>query len=130
MRNGEVDVVLVGADRIAADGAAANKIGTYGLAILAHHHQVPFYVVAPFSTFDPNLAHGDLIPIEMRQPEEVGVIMGTVAVTPHASSCWNPAFDVTPPELIHGIITERGILRPPYPSSIAQHAAAPMASKT
>jgi methylthioribose-1-phosphate isomerase len=104
MAAGEVDCVLTGADRIAANGDTANKIGTYGLAVLASHHDIPFYVVAPTSTVDPATATGDDIPIEERDASEV---TGRFAAA-------NPAFDVTPAELISAIVTERGVHRPPY----------------
>ena len=119
MRQGQVDLVIVGADRIAADGSAANKIGTYGVAVQAHHHDVPFYVAAPLSTFDLNLVSGEAIPIEERNQDEVRKIMNTCQTGPTETPCWNPAFDVTPPHLISGIITEAGVLKPPYAHSIA-----------
>lgn len=118
MKQGAVDLVMVGADRIAGDGSAANKVGTYGLAVLARAHRLPFYVVAPFSTFDSRLPSGDLIPIEHRNPEEVLRVMGRCSVAPDQAEAWNPAFDVTPPELITGIITEQGILKPPFDVAI------------
>ena len=113
MGRGQVDLVVTGADRIAANGDTGNKIGTYALAVLAHHHHVPFYVAAPFSTIDPTLASGAEIPIEERDPAEVRRVGATVTA-PEASPVFNPAFDVTPSELIAAIITERGIFRPPY----------------
>jgi methylthioribose-1-phosphate isomerase len=113
MSRGEVDLVVTGADRIAANGDTANKIGTYGLAVLAHHHRVPFYVAAPFSTIDPSLASGAAIPIEERGAAEVRS-MGGALTAPAASPVYNPAFDVTPAALISAIITERGIFRSPY----------------
>jgi methylthioribose-1-phosphate isomerase len=113
MARGEVDLVVVGADRIAANGDTANKIGTYGLAVLARHHGVPFYVAAPSSTIDPAVADGAAIPIEERDPREVHEVAGH-RITPAASPARNPAFDVTPAALITAIITERGIFRPPY----------------
>ena len=118
MREGRIQLVVVGADRIAANGDAANKIGTYSVALVAKAHNVPFYVAAPFSTFDLSLKSGDLIPIEQRDPNEV--INGFGRQTgPDGVKVYNPAFDVTPAELIAGIITEKGILRPPYTESIA-----------
>jgi len=114
----QVDLVIVGADRIAADGSVANKIGTCGLAITAHYHGVPFYVAAPLSTFDLAASTGAQIPIEARDGEEVRRVLGRVLITLPQAPCWNPAFDVTPPELVTAIITERGILRPPYAQSI------------
>jgi methylthioribose-1-phosphate isomerase len=113
MARGEVDLVITGADRIAANGDTANKIGTYALAVLARHHGVPFYVAAPFSTIDPALASGAEIPIEERDAAEVRRV-GRQATAPEASPVYNPAFDVTPAELIAAIVTERGVLRPPY----------------
>ncbi len=104
--------VLVGADRIAADGATANKVGTYPLAVLAARHGVPFLVVAPTSTVDMEVAHGGGIPIEERDPDEVRRLHG-VPVAPAEVEVFNPAFDVTPPELITAIVTERGVVRRP-----------------
>jgi len=113
MARGEVDMVITGADRIAANGDTANKIGTYSLAVLAAHHRVPFYVAAPFSTIDPSLASGAQIPIEERDAAEVRRV-GAQQTAPSASPVFNPAFDVTPARLIAAIITERGVVRPPY----------------
>jgi methylthioribose-1-phosphate isomerase len=113
MASGEVDLVVTGADRIAANGDTANKIGTYGVAVLARHHGVPFYVAAPFSTIDPALASGASIPIEERDGDEVRRV-GTQQTAPAGTPVYNPAFDVTPAALITAIITERGIFRPPY----------------
>lgn len=113
MARGQVDLVITGADRIAANGDTANKIGTYGLAVLAKHHGVPFYVAAPFSTIDPTLASGALIPIEERDANEVRRVGGQLAV-PEASPVFNPAFDVTPAALITAVITERGVFHPPF----------------
>jgi methylthioribose-1-phosphate isomerase len=113
MRAEKPDACIVGADRIAANGDTANKIGTYGLAILAKHHGVPFYVAAPYSTFDLKLASGAGIPIEERKRSEVAEPYGKLSVPPNAK-VFNPAFDVTPAELITAIITERGVLRAPY----------------
>jgi methylthioribose-1-phosphate isomerase len=113
MSRGQVDLVVTGADRIAANGDTANKIGTYGLAVLARHHGVPFYVAAPFSTIDPALASGAQIPIEERDALEVRRVGGH-ATAPEASPVFNPAFDVTPASLIAAIITERGVFRAPY----------------
>ncbi len=122
MRRQGVDLCLVGADRIAANGDAANKIGTYNLALAARAHGVPFYVVAPFSTIDLTLAHGDLIEIEEREPEEVTVIQGQ-RVAPVGSPAGNPAFDVTPNHYITAIITEMGVIRPPFVVNLAKMAA-------
>ena len=113
MARGEVDLVVTGADRIAANGDTANKIGTYALAVLAHHHRVPFYVAAPLSTIDPALPSGERIPIEERDAEEVRRV-GAQQTAPAESPVYNPAFDVTPARLIAAIVTERGIFRPPY----------------
>jgi methylthioribose-1-phosphate isomerase len=118
MRDGEIDVVIVGADRIAANGDTANKIGTYTVAVLAHEHQIPFYVAAPLSTIDLATPEGRQIPIEERDQREV-THFGTSRVTPEGAKTRNPAFDVTPHRYIAGIITERGILRPPYAASLA-----------
>jgi methylthioribose-1-phosphate isomerase len=113
MSRGEVDLVVTGADRIAANGDTANKIGTYSLAVLAAHHSVPFYVAAPFSTIDPSIASGAQIPIEERDASEVRRVGGR-EIAPSASPVFNPAFDVTPAALIAAIVTERGVVRPPY----------------
>lgn len=113
MREGKVQYVFVGSDRIAANGDVANKIGTYGLAVLAKAHGIPFYVVAPTSTIDSNIAHGDDIPIEIRDATEVTHGFG-VETSPEGVQVYNPAFDVTPNELVTGIITEQGIHSAPY----------------
>ncbi|MBC8064867.1 MAG: S-methyl-5-thioribose-1-phosphate isomerase [Chlorobia bacterium] len=113
MRAGKVDCVIAGADRIAANGDTANKIGTYSLAILAKYHGIPFYIAAPTSTLDPKLATGDLIPIEERSGEELTHMEG-VQVAPAGCPVFNPGFDVTPGTLIGGIITEEGVFRQPY----------------
>ncbi|HEU5480430.1 MAG TPA: S-methyl-5-thioribose-1-phosphate isomerase [Candidatus Tumulicola sp.] len=112
-----VDLVIVGADRIARNGDTANKIGTYGLAILAAHHKIPFYVAAPRSTFDFSISNGDQIPIEERPAGEVTEVHGR-RVAPPGAHVYNPAFDVTPAHLIAAFVTERGILRPPFTESI------------
>jgi methylthioribose-1-phosphate isomerase len=117
MARGSVDLVIVGADRIARNGDTANKIGTYGVARLAAAHGVPFYVAAPSSTFDLAIASGAEIPIEERAPEEVRGFSGA-ASAPAGVKVWNPAFDVTPAELIRGIITERGVIEPPSERAI------------
>jgi methylthioribose-1-phosphate isomerase len=111
LASGAVDIVLTGADRIAADGSVANKVGTYGLAVLARHHQVPFVVVAPVSTIDLATPDGTAIEVECRPPEEVTSLAG-VPVAPAGTAGYNPAFDVTPPELITAMVTERGIAQP------------------
>ncbi len=118
LRQGKIDAVITGADRIAANGDAANKIGTYPLAVMAHRHDVPFYVAAPASTFDPDTATGDGIRIEERDPQEVHQWRET-RTTPVGAGAWNPAFDVTPSELITAFITEHGVLRRPFDSSLA-----------
>ncbi|MDZ4861643.1 MAG: S-methyl-5-thioribose-1-phosphate isomerase [Candidatus Hydrogenedentes bacterium] len=118
MREGRVQLAVVGADRIAANGDAANKIGTYNVALIAHAHDIPFYVAAPLSTIDFSIATGDEIPIELRGSEEVTHGFGR-QTAPDGVKVYSPAFDVTPARLIAGIITERGILRPPYDASIA-----------
>lgn len=117
MQQGEADAVIVGADRIAANGDTANKIGTMPLAIVANYYKVPFYVAAPLSTFDPTLLSGDEIPIELRGAEEV-VRFGGTQVAPRGTKVFAPAFDVTPAKLIAGIVTEVGVLKPPYKRSI------------
>ena len=117
MRQGKVDLVVVGADRIAANGDTANKIGTYTVAVLAREHQIPFYVAAPLSTIDLNTPDGSHIPIEERNVREVTHV-GSSQLAPVGALIWNPAFDVTPHHLIAGIITERGIFRAPYSESL------------
>lgn len=117
MAKGLVDLVVTGADRIAANGDAANKIGTLGLAIIANHYHVPFYVAAPVSTLDFDCAGGSDIVIEERDPEEVTRI-GRLAIAPDGVAAWNYAFDVTPASLIQAIITEKGILKPPFDQDI------------
>ncbi|MFZ5596191.1 MAG: S-methyl-5-thioribose-1-phosphate isomerase [Bacillota bacterium] len=119
MARGMVDLVLVGADRIASNGDVANKIGTYGVAVLAREHGIPFYVAAPVSTVDPELDSGSEIPIEERSAGEVTHINGR-RVAPEGVMVWNPAFDVTPARLVTAIITDRGIARPPYEKSIRE----------
>src|SRR5581483_5353571 len=124
LKSGRIGCVLVGADRIAANGDVANKIGTYSLAVLARENQVPFYVAAPISTLDLALASGDEIPIEQRSPAEVAHC-GGVAVAPEGVVVENPAFDITPHRYVTAIITERGIARPPYLQSLGELAGAP-----
>lgn len=113
MAKGKIDMIFVGADRIAANSDAANKIGTYSLAVLAKHHKIPFYVVAPLSTFDFKIKSGKEIPIEERNGDEVRSVLGKL-IAPKNVKVYNPAFDVTPNELITAIITEKGIVRKPY----------------
>ena len=117
MQQGKVDLVVVGADRIAANGDTANKIGTYGVAVLAREHNIPFYVAAPLSTIDLDTPDGDGIPIEERNAREVSHI-GGAQMAPTDAKIWNPGFDVTPHRFIAGIITEKGILRAPYLESL------------
>lgn len=120
MKEGRVDRVIVGADRIAANGDAANKIGTYGLAVLARFHKVPFYVAAPISTFDLTLAGGEAIPIEQRSADEIASGFGR-RTAPRGVEVYNPAFDVTPARLIAGIITEHGLIEKPSKKAIREH---------
>ncbi len=119
MRRGEIKAVFVGADRIAANGDVANKIGTYSVAVLAHVHSIPFYVAAPCSTIDLKLPSGEHIPIEQRDPEEVTSVRGA-AIAPPGIQAANPAFDVTPHSYITAIITERGVAHPPYEEGLRQ----------
>ena len=117
MARGQVDAVIVGADRIAANGDTANKIGTYGVAVLARAHHIPFFVAAPTSTIDVGLRSGDQIEIEQRSPQEVTHING-IRIAPAGIDVWNPAFDVTPARLITAIVSERGIIKPPFTRAI------------
>jgi methylthioribose-1-phosphate isomerase len=112
MRQGKIHVCVVGADRITANGDVANKIGTYTVAVLAKAHGIPFYVAAPSSTIDLSLPSGDLIPIEQRDPKEVTHVRGETMIAPEGVGVANPAFDVTPAELVTGIITEKGVFTP------------------
>jgi methylthioribose-1-phosphate isomerase len=123
MAQGKVDLVVVGADRIAANGDVANKIGTYSVAVLAHAHGIPFYVAAPTSTVDLSLASGESIPIEERSPDEITHFAGR-RVAPEGIGVANPAFDVTPHRYVTAIITEHGILRPPFGPALAAAAEA------
>lgn len=118
MRAGQVDAVIFGADRVAANGDVANKIGTYGLAVLAQAHGIPAYCVAPTSTVDLSKAHGDEIPIEEREAEEVTRV-GNAVVAPDQTPVYNPAFDITPHRYVTGIVTEEGICYPPFTQSLA-----------
>src|SRR5439155_1085100 len=124
MKEGRVQLVIVGADRIAANGDAANKIGTYGVALLARAHGIPFYVAAPSSTFDLTLATGDAIPIEQRDPSEVTHGLGR-QTAPDGIKVYNPAFDVTPASLISGIVTEKGLIMPISEATIRTTLASP-----
>ncbi|HEX5068673.1 MAG TPA: S-methyl-5-thioribose-1-phosphate isomerase [Vicinamibacterales bacterium] len=117
MRDGKLDMVVVGADRIAANGDFANKIGTYTVAMMANAHKVPFYVAAPLSTIDLATPDGAAIPIEQRNAREV-THLGPTRLAPEGASVWNPAFDVTPHHLVAGIITEKGVARAPYSESL------------
>ncbi len=119
MKTGRVQAVIVGADRIALNGDVANKIGTYGLAVLAQAHQIPFYVAAPSSTFDFSIFDGSMIPIEERKHEEV-FHFGGIRTAPEGINAFNPAFDVTPASMVTAIITEKGVLKPPYLPEIKQ----------
>ena len=119
MQQGLIDAVIVGADRITTKGDVANKIGTYGVAVLAKFHNIPFYVAAPYSTFDFTLKNGGDIPIEMRNDDEVTALHG-VQIAPSGIDVLNPAFDVTPHELVTAIITEEGVLTPNYEESIGK----------
>ncbi|MCL5674328.1 MAG: S-methyl-5-thioribose-1-phosphate isomerase [Candidatus Omnitrophica bacterium] len=111
MQQKKIDIVIVGADRICANGDTANKIGTYNIAVIAAYHKIPFYIAAPLSTFDFSLKSGDQIPIEERPGEEV-TDLGCIRITPEETDAYNPAFDVTPAKLIKGFITEKGIFSP------------------
>jgi methylthioribose-1-phosphate isomerase len=117
MQQGKIDLIIVGADRIAANGDTANKIGTYTLAVLARAHGIPFYIAAPLSTIDPALSDGSGIVIEERNPEEV-ILVGGVRTAPEGVAVYNPAFDWTSHDLITAIVTEAGVLRPPYEEAI------------
>jgi methylthioribose-1-phosphate isomerase len=120
MQQGKIDLVIVGADRIAANGDTANKIGTYALAILSRAHRIPFYIAAPLSTIDPTLSNGSTIPIEERRPEEVTRIAG-MQIAPEGVVVYNPAFDMTPHDFITAIVTEAGVLSPPFVTGIKKH---------
>lgn len=120
MKTERIDAVFVGADRIAANGDTANKIGTYSLAVLAAHHKIPFYVAAPLSTVDLNTRQGTDIPIEERSVAEVTTVRG-LAIAPKGTKARHPAFDVTPSAMISGIITERGVARAPYTDSLRRY---------
>lgn len=114
MKSGKIDIIFVGCDRVARNGDAANKIGTSGVAILAKHYGIPFYVCAPTSTIDMDTLTGDQIPIEMRSPDEVTEMWYKERMAPEGINVYNPAFDVTDHSLITGIITEKGMCRAPY----------------
>src|SRR5579864_4888029 len=123
MKQGKIGAIVVGADRIAANGDVANKIGTYTIAVLAKEHGIPFYVAAPFSTVDMETPDGDHIPIEQRSAKEVTHIAGK-QIAPDGVKVENPAFDVTPNKYVAAIITERGIAKAPYPDSLKELAQA------
>ena len=112
MQQGKIDLCVVGADRIAANGDVANKIGTYAVAVLAKAHNIPFYVAAPSSTIDVSTPSGSAIPIEERPGHEVTTINGEAWIAPEGVAVFNPAFDVTPAEYVTGIITEQGVVTP------------------
>lgn len=114
MRAGKVDIVFTGCDRVAANGDTANKIGTSALAVLARYYGIPFYILGPTSSIDPSAASGDHIPVEQRDPSEVTDLYFERRIAPAGVKVYNPAFDITPADLISGIVTERGIFRPPY----------------
>jgi methylthioribose-1-phosphate isomerase len=118
MQQGKVDIVIAGADRIATNGDAANKIGTYSLAVLCQYHKIPFYIAAPSSTFDLNIKTGKNIIIEQRPAEEITNLLSKRYIAPKGVKVFNPAFDVTPHNLITAIITDRGVIRPPYTKNI------------
>lgn len=120
MQQGLIDKVFLGADRIAANGDTANKIGTYNVAVNAQYHNIPFYVVAPFSTFDLTLKNGSEIPIEERNADEVRTVLGKVQISPRSAEVYNPAFDVTPHSLISAIVSDRGIIYPPFIENIQE----------
>ncbi|MFH1191725.1 MAG: S-methyl-5-thioribose-1-phosphate isomerase, partial [Candidatus Omnitrophota bacterium] len=118
MCDGQIDMVIAGADRIAANGDTANKIGTFNLAVLAKYHAIPFYIAAPFSTFDLKIKNKTGIKIETRKPEEITRILFKKEIAPKKAKVFNPAFDLTPYQLISGIITDKGIIRMPYSQNI------------
>ncbi len=119
MRQKKIDLVITGADRIAANGDAANKIGTYQVAVLAKTHHIPFYVAAPLSTIDRSIQNGDLIPVEQRGPEEITHI-GARRIGPPNVAALNPAFDITPARYVSAIITETGVIKPPFGKGIRE----------
>ena len=120
MQKGAVDAVVVGCDRVAANGDVANKIGTYSVAVLAQRHGIPFYVAGPTSSIDIKCPTGKEIPIEQRDPQEVSHIFGR-ALAPKGVKAFNPAFDVTSQDLVSAIITEKGVIHPPYAQNIRSH---------
>jgi len=118
MQQGKIDLVIAGADRIAANGDTANKIGTYSLAVLAHYHKIPFYIAAPTSTFDLGAKSKKDIPIEQRDPREITHMFFKKPIAPKGTKVYNPAFDISPSRLIHAFITEKGIIKKPYKKNI------------
>ncbi len=120
MKMGKIDRIVVGSDRIAGNGDVANKIGTYSVAVLAKRHNIPFYVAAPMSTIDFDMPNGDGIPIEERNKDEVLYVMGGKRVTPEGVNIMNPAFDITPNDLVEAIITEKGVARKPFTESLGK----------
>jgi methylthioribose-1-phosphate isomerase len=120
MQQGKIGKVIAGADRIAANGDAANKIGTYNLAVLSRYHRIPFYIAAPASTFDLSIKSGRQIPIEQRKPSEVSTLFFKKPIAPAKIKIFNPAFDVTPQRLITALITDKGVIRPPFKKNIAK----------
>ena len=124
MAAGDVDIVIVGADRVAANGDVANKVGTYSLAVLAHHHGIPFVVAAPAATIDLATADGVGIVVEQRPEAEVTHVAGR-RTAPRATRAWNPAFDVTPAELVSAIVSEHGVAWPPFARTVPEIAVAP-----
>ncbi len=118
MQKKMIDKIFVGADRIVSCGDTANKIGTYNLAVAARYHKIPFYIVAPFTTFDFSMARGEDIPVEQRNPDEVRKILGKIWAAPKDIEAYNPAFDITPARLISAIVTDRGIIYPPFRKNI------------
>ena len=128
MKRLDVDLVIVGADRVTARGDVANKIGTYGLAVAARHHGLPFYVAAPYSSFDFSIRSGDEVPIEERSPDEIRLGFGR-RTAPEEVPVFSPAFDVTPAELVTAFVTDRGVLRPPYEESLRALRRSPAAAR-
>jgi len=120
MQQGRIDLVIAGADRIAANGDTANKIGTYNLAVLSHYHGIPFYIAAPVSTFDLSIRDGRDIPIEQRPADEVTSLFFKRPIAPSGVKIFNPSFDITPGQLINGFITDRGVILRPYKKNIAK----------
>ena len=120
MQKKYIDKIIVGADRIASNGDVANKIGTYNLAVCAFYHKIPFYVVAPSTTFDLTLKEGGLIPIEQRHEDEVRKVCGKIFITPLKARAYNFAFDVTPAKLITAIVSDRGVIYPPFKKNISK----------